>query len=297
MTTIVLVDGADLTFSFLSLSLLIQWNTAIGILGVTYRLAQGVIKHIIPAVASTNAVVAAACALEVFKLASSCAPKLDNYMVFNDTDGENLLMFLLFLWLQISCRCGFKFENILTLFIVECFVKEYGGGGGSSLLFSGHYALWLPLDLILLFLLVFSFLFLFLILRFSIPVVVDEYFYFSLFFAVPSAGIYTYTYTAERNENCVACSQIPKDLVFHENARLSEVMEHLSTVYQMKGPGVTTTDKQGRNRTLYLPSVSSIEERTRPNLKKTLKGSTASYLVHHNTTSSVFLQQLDNVYL
>ena len=58
-----------------------------GILGVTYRLAQGVVKHIIPAVASTNAVVAAACALEVFKLASTCAPKLDNYMVFNDTDG------------------------------------------------------------------------------------------------------------------------------------------------------------------------------------------------------------------
>lgn len=47
-------------------------------------------KHIIPAVASTNAVVAAACALEVFKLASSCAPKLDNYMVFNDTDGEDI---------------------------------------------------------------------------------------------------------------------------------------------------------------------------------------------------------------
>ncbi|XP_046632158.1 NEDD8-activating enzyme E1 catalytic subunit-like [Daphnia pulicaria] len=141
-----------------------------GILGVTYRLAQGVVKHIIPAVASTNAVVAAACALEVFKLASTCAPKLDNYMVFNDTDG-----------------------------------------------------------------------------------------------------IYTYTYAAERNESCVACSQIPKDLFFHENARLSEVMEHLSTTYQMKSPGVTTTDKQGRNRTLYLPNVSSIEERTRPNLKKTLK--------------------------
>ena len=61
-----------------------------GIRGVTYRLAQGVVKHIIPAVASTNAVIAAACALEVFKLASCCAPKLDNYMVFNDTDGKFL---------------------------------------------------------------------------------------------------------------------------------------------------------------------------------------------------------------
>lgn len=63
-------------------------HSFIGILGVTYRLAQGVVKHIIPAVASTNAVIAAACALEVFKLASSCATKLDNYMVFNDTDGK-----------------------------------------------------------------------------------------------------------------------------------------------------------------------------------------------------------------
>lgn len=140
-----------------------------GIRGVTYRLAQGVVKHIIPAVASTNAVIAAACALEVFKLASCCAPKLDNYMVFNDTDG-----------------------------------------------------------------------------------------------------IYTYAYEAERNENCVACSQIPKTLVFHENTRLQEVMEYLSKTYQMKGPGITTTDDNGRNKTLYLPNISSIEERTRPNLKKTL---------------------------
>ena len=30
---------------------------------------------------------AAACAMEVFKLATSCANPLENYMVFNDSDG------------------------------------------------------------------------------------------------------------------------------------------------------------------------------------------------------------------
>ena len=55
--------------------------------GVTYRLTQGVVKNIIPAVASTNAVIAAACATEVFKLVTSCCNPLNNYVVFNDADG------------------------------------------------------------------------------------------------------------------------------------------------------------------------------------------------------------------
>lgn len=55
--------------------------------GVTYRLTQGVVKHIIPAVASTNAVIAAACATEVFKIVTNCCSALNNFMVFNDVNG------------------------------------------------------------------------------------------------------------------------------------------------------------------------------------------------------------------
>uniref|UniRef100_A0A4W6DEI8 NEDD8-activating enzyme E1 catalytic subunit n=1 Tax=Lates calcarifer TaxID=8187 RepID=A0A4W6DEI8_LATCA len=141
------------------------------ITGVTYRLTQGVVKRIIPAVASTNAVIAAACATEVFKIATSAYIPLNNYLVFNDVDG-----------------------------------------------------------------------------------------------------LYTYTFEAERKENCSACSQVPQDLQFPPSAKLQEVLEYLTenASLQMKSPAITTT-LEGKNKTLYLQSVKSIEERTRPNLCKTLK--------------------------
>uniref|UniRef100_A0A0V0JBF0 NEDD8-activating enzyme E1 catalytic subunit n=1 Tax=Schistocephalus solidus TaxID=70667 RepID=A0A0V0JBF0_SCHSO len=58
-----------------------------GIEGVTLRLVKGVIKRIIPAVASTNAVIAAALATEVFKLVTLCYDYLKNYMNFSDLEG------------------------------------------------------------------------------------------------------------------------------------------------------------------------------------------------------------------
>ena len=58
-----------------------------GIKNVTYRLTQGVIKHIIPAVASTNAAIAALCSIEVLKVASNFSLALNNWLNFNNSEG------------------------------------------------------------------------------------------------------------------------------------------------------------------------------------------------------------------
>eukprot|EP00897_Mesotaenium_endlicherianum_P009980 jgi/Mesen1/900/ME001156S00133 len=55
--------------------------------GVTYQLTQGVVKNIIPAIASTNAIVAASCALETLKIATMCSTGMDNYMMYVGTGG------------------------------------------------------------------------------------------------------------------------------------------------------------------------------------------------------------------
>ncbi|XP_050304229.1 NEDD8-activating enzyme E1 catalytic subunit [Anthonomus grandis grandis] len=140
--------------------------------GVTFRLVQGVVKNIIPAVASTNAVIAAVCATEVFKLATSCCSPMNNFMVFNDVDG-----------------------------------------------------------------------------------------------------IYTYTYEAEKKENCTVCSNIPQLVTIEDpyKMKLKDLIEHLceDPKFQMKNPGLTTT-VEGKSKTLYIPTIKAIEERTRENLSKSL---------------------------
>jgi ubiquitin-activating enzyme E1 C len=84
-------------------------------------------------------------------------------------------------------------------------------------------------------------------------------------------GIYTYVYAQERNENCLACSRRPQRLEFAGSARLQELVDHLvsSPDLQMKAPGLTTS-VGGKNKTLYMQSVPSIEAATKKNLKLSL---------------------------
>ncbi|KKK20279.1 NEDD8-activating enzyme E1 catalytic subunit [Aspergillus rambellii] len=57
------------------------------IFGVTFQMTQGVVKNIIPAIASTNAVIAAATTSEALKIATSCNPYLENYMMYAGEEG------------------------------------------------------------------------------------------------------------------------------------------------------------------------------------------------------------------
>lgn len=85
-------------------------------------------------------------------------------------------------------------------------------------------------------------------------------------------GVYTYTYEAEKKEDCLACNQVPITIEIKDSRyKLQDLIELLCNRpdLQMKSPGLTT-NVNGKNKTLYMQTVSSIEERTRENLSKSL---------------------------
>mmetsp|Transcript_13364 Transcript_13364/g.28380 ORF Transcript_13364/g.28380 Transcript_13364/m.28380 type:complete len:433 (-) Transcript_13364:427-1725(-) len=57
------------------------------ITGVTLQHTQGVVKNIIPAIPSTNGIVAAACTLEALKMATMCSQQMNNYTMYVGTAG------------------------------------------------------------------------------------------------------------------------------------------------------------------------------------------------------------------
>lgn len=138
--------------------------------GVTYAMTQGVVKNIIPAIASTNAIVAAACTNEAFKLLTSSVPYLDNYMLYTgDSD---------------------------------------------------------------------------------------------------TSGLYTFTFAAEKKDDCPVCGTLPQTITIDEDMTLEGFIAHLAerAEAQIKKPSLRTEAKN-----LYTRFPPSLEEATRGNLAKKMK--------------------------
>ncbi|KAK3671209.1 NEDD8 activating enzyme [Recurvomyces mirabilis] len=79
------------------------------------------------------------------------------------------------------------------------------------------------------------------------------------------ASIYTYTFEHQKKDDCPVCGNLPKDLFVNPESTLGELVEGLAErpEAQLKKPNLRTEEK-----TLYYSSPASLEESTRPNLKR-----------------------------
>jgi ubiquitin-activating enzyme E1 C len=82
------------------------------------------------------------------------------------------------------------------------------------------------------------------------------------------AGVYTFTFEHERKDDCPVCGNLPKDLTLDPEQTLQELVESFAErpESQLKKPTVRSGEKS-----LYFSSPASLEEQTRPNLKRKLK--------------------------
>lgn len=81
------------------------------------------------------------------------------------------------------------------------------------------------------------------------------------------AGVYTFTFEHEKKDDCPVCGNLPKDLAVSAEQTLGELVESFAErpESQLKKPNLRTEEK-----TLYYSAPASLEEQTRPNLKRKL---------------------------
>ena len=65
----------------------IEHGNKFGLSGITFSMARGVIKNIIPAIASTQAIVASMCTTEALKFVTQCAQNINNSILMNGMVG------------------------------------------------------------------------------------------------------------------------------------------------------------------------------------------------------------------
>ncbi|KAK4550046.1 hypothetical protein LTR36_003013 [Oleoguttula mirabilis] len=82
------------------------------------------------------------------------------------------------------------------------------------------------------------------------------------------SGVYTYTFEHQKKDDCPVCGNLPKDMLLNPESTLGELVESLAErpESQLKKPNLRTEEK-----TLYYSAPASLEESTRPNLKRKLR--------------------------